>query len=151
MNSLTTEKSESAVLSITSESLEHEYAIGEELKCEEVDMSDPKLDPLEWSVRKAISIPRVYYWETENYSVSLRTKVWHRTIQTMGITLRCAEKMGEVASNVLGLNSSRYSDVTDFMTDEEWKEAKERAVDDKAKRNAYLQDQAVKKNKINVV
>jgi len=102
-------------------------------------------------VRKAISIPRVYYWETENYSVSLRTKVWHRTIQTMGITLKCAEKMGEVASNVLGLNSSRYSDVTDFMTDEEWKEAKERAVDDKAKRNAYLQDQAVKKNKINVV
>ena len=77
--------------------------------------------------------------------------MWHRTIQTMGITLKCAEKMGEVATNFLGLNSSRYSDVTDFMTDEEWKEAKQKASDDKAKRSAYLQDQAVKKHKINVV
>ncbi len=88
-------------------------------------------------MRKTISIPKRYYWETGNYGVSLRTKAWHRSIQTMGITLRCAERIGEVATNFLGLNQSRFSDVTDFMTDEEWREAKKRAEEDREKRLAF--------------
>ena len=59
-----------------------------ELELVEVDMNHHLMDPLEWTVRKTISIPKMYYWETGNYDISFRTKVWHRSVQSMGMTLR---------------------------------------------------------------
>ena len=37
----------------------------EELQCEEVDMSDDMMDPMEWTVRKILPIPKVYFWESD--------------------------------------------------------------------------------------
>jgi len=116
------------------------------MQCEEVDLNDPKMDPLEWSVRKTISIPKIYYWETENYNVSFRTKVWHRCIQAAGMSLRGAERVGEVIANVLGVNASRFDDVTAFMTDEEWAQAEANAKRDKEKRQAYLKEKESQKD-----
>ena len=101
-------------------------------------MNHRLMDPFEWAARKIIPIPKKYYWETGNYDVSFRTKVWHRTVQSMGLTLRGVEKVGDVIVRTLGLNNSRFDDVTSFMTDEEWKEARENAKRDKEKRKAHL-------------
>ncbi len=115
----------------------------EELQCEEVDMNDPTMDPLEWGVRKMISIPKQYYWVSKNYDVSVRTKVWHRSIATLGVSLRMAEKVGEVLANFTGLNSSRFEDVTVFMSDEEWENARKIADEARVKRE---QRKEAKKN-----
>jgi hypothetical protein len=109
------------------------------------------MDPLEWTVRRTISIPKKYYWETGNYDVSIRTKAWHRSVQSLGMTLRGAEKVGGFFVSLLGLNASRYDDVTAYMTDEEWKEARENARKDKEKRQAYLEEKEKQKSKSNVV
>lgn len=43
---------------------ECEINIGEILnECEEADLSDENMDPIEWTVRKVIPIPKHYYWE----------------------------------------------------------------------------------------
>ena len=106
----------------------------EELQCEIVDMNDPTMDPLEWSVRRIIPIPKTYYWETGNYNISLKIKLWHRTIRSLGLTLKMAEKMGEVISNITGINSSRFAYITDHMTEEEWDEARKNAEEDAVRR-----------------
>ena len=124
---------------------------GEELQCEEVDMNDRMMDPLEWSVRKTIPIPKKYYWETGNYDVSAKTKAWHRTVQSLGIAVRGAEKVGGFFVSLLGLNNSRFDDVTAYMTDEEWEIAKENARKDKERRQAYLREKEKQKSKLNVV
>merc|ERR1712038_765026 len=43
-----------------------------EFQCEEFKDDDPNMDPLEWTVRKGVSIPKAYYWDTGNYDVPLR-------------------------------------------------------------------------------
>jgi hypothetical protein len=84
--------------------------------------------------RKTISIPKSYYWETGNYDVPIKTKVWHRSVQILGCGLHTAEAIGGFFANIMGLNSSRYSYVTDFMTKEEWEEAKKHAEESKSRR-----------------
>ena len=108
----------------------------EELQCVQVDMNDPTMDPLEWGVRRIISIPKQYYWVSKKYNVSVRTKVWHRTVATLGISLRIAERVGEALANVSGLNSSRYEYVTTFMSDEEWETARKNADEARERREA---------------
>ena len=90
-----------------------------ELQYYEVDMNDPKMDPLEWTVRKVVPIPKAYYWDTENKDLPFKTKAWHRSIHILEITVKSMEKAGEVVANMFGLNSSRYSYVLDTMTPEE--------------------------------
>mmetsp|Transcript_1447 Transcript_1447/g.2613 ORF Transcript_1447/g.2613 Transcript_1447/m.2613 type:complete len:177 (-) Transcript_1447:43-573(-) len=82
------------------------------------------MDPLEYSVRKVLPIPRAYFWQTGNTEVSLRTKVWHRTVATLGTLLRAAEFAGEVVAHVFGLNESRYQYVMDSMDKEDWERAR---------------------------
>lgn len=107
-------------------------------------MNDPTMDPLEWGVRRIISIPKQYYWVSKKYNVSVRTKVWHRTIATLGVSLRIAERVGEVLANVTGLNSSRYEYVTTFMSDEEWETARKNA--DEARERREARREAAKSN-----
>lgn len=99
-------------------------------------MNDPKMDPLEWFTRKVISIPKEYYWETGNYDVSARTKIWHRSIRTLGLTLKVAEKVGEVLANITGINNSRFNHITDHMNDEEWEQARKIAEESRMKRQS---------------
>jgi len=120
------------IASLSSESSEQD--LPEEEQCVTVDLQDPKMDPLEWTVRRVLPIPKKYYWETGNYQISTRTKMWHRAIGTLGFALKCAEKIGEVLANVSGINSSRYEDVTDFMNDEEWETAREIADEARQRR-----------------
>lgn len=122
-----------------------------ELQCEEVDMDNHLMDPLEWTVRKTIPIPKQYYWETENYDVSFRTKLWHRSIQSMGMALYGAERVGGFFANFLGLNSSRFEDVTAYMSEEDWELAKKNQRVDKQKRRKHLEVKEVKNSRINII
>eukprot|EP00551_Chaetoceros_affinis_P007632 CAMPEP_0203665848 /NCGR_PEP_ID=MMETSP0090-20130426/3006_1 /ASSEMBLY_ACC=CAM_ASM_001088 /TAXON_ID=426623 /ORGANISM="Chaetoceros affinis, Strain CCMP159" /LENGTH=165 /DNA_ID=CAMNT_0050529557 /DNA_START=26 /DNA_END=523 /DNA_ORIENTATION=+ len=121
--------------------------IPDELKCEVVDMNNPQMDPLEWSFRKLISIPKKYYWQTGNYNVSTRTKVWHRTVGALGLSLRVAERVGEVLANITGLNSNRFNYITDHMTEEEWAAARRRAEEARLKRKEKREREKVAKEK----
>jgi hypothetical protein len=108
--------------------------VPEEEQCEQVDMNDDNLDPLEWSIRKIIPIPKKYYFETGNYNVPFRTKVWHRSVQAMGLALIGVEKIGGFFANALGLTSSRYDDVLAYMTNEELEQSRENARLEREKR-----------------
>lgn len=90
---------------------------------------------LEWAVRKTISIPKKYYWETGNYNVSTKVKIWHRTVQALGKGLHATEAVGGFFVHILGLDSSRLSYVTDFMTEEEWEQAYRTKEEDQGKRD----------------
>mmetsp|Transcript_14061 Transcript_14061/g.20088 ORF Transcript_14061/g.20088 Transcript_14061/m.20088 type:complete len:190 (+) Transcript_14061:133-702(+) len=119
--------------------------IPEVMQCEEVDMNDPKMDPLEWSVRKTIPIPKKYYWEVNSRDLPAKTKIWHNTVWLLGRVTRGAERAGEAIANFTGLNASRYDYVTSTMTDEEWKVAEQNAAEQKARRRAYLEKKDIKK------
>ncbi len=114
-------------------------------------MNDPKMDPLEWGFRRVVSIPKQYYWVSKNYDVPLQTKVWHRTIATLGVSLRIAEKIGETLANAAGLNASRYEYVTDFMTEEEWETARKNAEEARVKREERLREAESKRSRLQVV
>lgn len=105
-----------------------------EEQCEEVDMNSAKMDPLEWTVRKVVSIPTQYYFETGNYGVSFRTKVWHRSIQLAGKSVKGAEAVGGFFAGLLGLTNSRYDDVLAYMSQEEIDAAREKARLEREKR-----------------
>ncbi len=110
-------------------------------------MNDPKMDPLEWSCRKVISIPKAYYWQTGNYNVSVRTKLWHRTVGALGLSLRVAERIGEVLANITGLNSNRFNYITDHMSEEEWAAAKQRAREARMRRKEKKEKEKAAKEK----
>ena len=117
--------------------------VPDELKCEEVDMNDPNMDPLEWSARSIIPIPKAYYWDTKNEDLPLRTKAWHQTVSALGATLRVAESVGEVAANFLGFTSSRYDYVTDQMTEEDWKRARQASEERRRRRELRRNEKEV--------
>ena len=105
-----------------------------EFQNEVVDMNDPSMDGLEWFTRKVLPIPKVYYWETENYEVPLRIKAWHRTVRVLGVALHTAESIGGFFANAAGLNSTRYDYVTSTMTEEQLEEARKNAAEQREKR-----------------
>lgn len=61
--------------------------------------------------------------------------------------MHTAESIGGFFTNVLGLNASRYDYVTDFMTAEEWEEAKKHADESKLQRKK-LEETKVKENAV---
>ena len=92
---------------------------------DEVDITNPNMDPLEYTVRKYIPIPKAYFWDTTNemneYNTQLppRIKAWHYSIYYLGEVLKKAEAGGEIVANILGLNSGPFDYVTDHMTSEQ--------------------------------
>ena len=107
----------------------------EELQCEEVDMENEDMDPMEYGVRKVLPIPKKYFWDganPEGENLSARTRAWHYGVSFLGRALYYAEFVGEVVAHALGLNESRYQYVIDGMSKEDWEKAK--AVDEKRTR-----------------
>mmetsp|Transcript_27453 Transcript_27453/g.40317 ORF Transcript_27453/g.40317 Transcript_27453/m.40317 type:complete len:183 (-) Transcript_27453:364-912(-) len=98
-----------------------------ELQLEQVDMDDPKMDALEWGVRKVVPIPKKYYWETGNYDLPLKTKAWHRLVGTGAAAVRFLDRIGQPVTEASGLTSSRFSYVTDTMTERQWEKAQDTA------------------------
>ena len=83
-------------------------------------MNDEMMDPLEWTVRKVVPIPKAYYWDTGNHDLPLSIKMWHRSIAFLGKSVRAVECAGEKVATTTGLNNwSRFSYVLDTMTPEE--------------------------------
>lgn len=99
---------------------------------------NPDMDPLEYSVRSVVPMPREYYWNTGNFDIPVRTKVWHRTIAALGSIVRFFERTGEGVANVTGLNTSRFDYVTENMTDEQWERSKKNAERMRMKSEARL-------------
>ena len=66
-----------------------------------------------------MSIPKAYYWQTENYEVPINVKIWHRTVATLGSIARGAESVGETMASVMGLGGTGELDyVMSTMTEE---------------------------------
>merc|ERR1712071_514863 len=118
-----------------------------EMQYEEVDMKNPKMDPLEWTARKLVPIPRKYYWETQNENLPRKTKAWHNTIYALGRVVSASEYTGEIVADLLGLNQSRFDNVTSMMTDEEWEEARSIQAERKKKREEKRKEMTSKKDR----
>jgi len=84
----------------------------EEMQTVEVDLDDPQMDPFEWSVRKVLPIPKVYYWETGNENLPKMVKLWHHSVNFLSNALLVAEKAGGLIADVAGFNSTQYDYVT---------------------------------------
>jgi|Transcript_10942 hypothetical protein len=102
-----------------------------EMQVEEWDPNDPNMDPLEWTARKLIPFPKVYFWETGNHDLPARTKAWHRTVAVLGKLTKFVENTGK-SMNMN--NASNFSYVTDTMTEEQWARARETAEQRKKER-----------------
>jgi hypothetical protein len=101
-----------------------------EYQLHEVDLTSPELDPLEYTFRKLVPIPKVYFWETADQSneyhrnLSFRVKLWHTIIYFGGICLNKAELVGGAVASILGLNSGEFDYVTNTMTEEQWSQSR---------------------------
>lgn len=101
-----------------------------ECQLQQVDLNNPDMDPLEYTFRRFVPIPKVYFWETAdesndfNQNLPLRVKLWHNTIYYLGVCLKKAESAGEVVANILGLNSGEFDYVTNAMTEEQWSQSR---------------------------
>jgi len=115
-----------------------------EMQHEEVDMNDPLMDPLEWSFRKIVPIPKSYFWDTKNHDIPFKVKMWHHSIFILGKATRFVEKTGGIVADATGINSSRYEYVTSTMTKEEWSFAKKNAEEQKSKRVSFLSEKKKK-------
>ena len=101
-----------------------------EYQLHQVDLTNPNMDPLEYTFRRYVPIPKVYFWETANESndyhqhLPFRVKLWHNTIYYLGVCLQKAESAGEMVANVFGLNSGEFDYVTSTMTEEQWNQSR---------------------------
>jgi hypothetical protein len=93
---------------------------------------------LEKTARRIIPIPKAYYFQTGNTNIPLKTKAWHRTVQTLGTLLRWSEKIGHGVAKVTGLEESRFEDITGTMDKTQWEEAEKNAIEQKDRREKYL-------------
>ena len=97
----------------------------------EVDLTNPDMDPLEYTFRKYVSVPKAYFWDTAsetndyNQSLPFSVKFWHRSIYYLGECLKKAEAGGEMVANFLGLNSGPFDYVTNNMTEGEMARSRE--------------------------
>ncbi|KAL3782969.1 hypothetical protein HJC23_003125 [Cyclotella cryptica] len=101
-----------------------------EYQLHEVDLNNPNIDPLEYTFRRFVPIPKVYFWETADESndfhqnLPIRVKLWHNTIYYLGVCLKKAESAGEIVANILGLNGGEFDYVTNTMTEEQWSQSR---------------------------
>ena len=103
-----------------------------EILCEtnEVDLTAEDMDPLEWTFRKVVPIPKYYYWDIvknpdDKSLVPNRIKLWHTSIASMTSAFQWTEqRIGMPLARTLGLTSPRFNDVTMFMTRDDWRESK---------------------------
>mmetsp|Transcript_22697 Transcript_22697/g.46746 ORF Transcript_22697/g.46746 Transcript_22697/m.46746 type:complete len:225 (-) Transcript_22697:185-859(-) len=102
-----------------------------EYQLHEVDLTSPDLDPLEYTFRRLVPIPKVYFWETADQSnnhhesLPFKIKLWHNTIYYLSLCLKKAEAGGEIIANIFGLNNSEFDYVMNAMTEEEWRMSRE--------------------------
>jgi hypothetical protein len=100
------------------------------------------LDPIEWTVRKLVPIPETYFWEYNprdddddmlrdddqswQAHLSWRLRTWHRTIGTAEATLHWMDRwIAQPVARTTGVTDSRFSDVTQYMTEEDWATARQ--------------------------
>ncbi|KAL7469164.1 hypothetical protein ACHAXS_009434 [Conticribra weissflogii] len=127
-----------------------------EYQLHEVDLTDPDMDPLEYTFRRLVPIPKVYFWETADQSnnhhesLPFKIKLWHNTIYYLSLCLRKAEAGGEIIANILGLNNSEFDYVMDAMTEEEWRMSREnverRLEESRANREKKKEEEEVAKD-----
>lgn len=97
------------------------------LELEQVDMTNEDMDPLEWTARKFIPIPKKYYWEAEDVNSSQlpnRLILWHRSVAAMGSIVRFTDRIGTSLAGFFGFTSSPFDYVTSSMTEADWKLAR---------------------------
>ena len=102
----------------------------------QVDMNDPKMDPLEWTIRKIVPIPKAYYWETGNTELPMKTKAWHQIVGTLGALVAFLDRVGKPVTDATGLSASRFDYVKSTMTESQLAKAQEMASERKIRSQA---------------
>jgi len=120
---------------------------------DDIDLNAEEMDPLEWTFRTLVPVPKYYYWEVQHpvienndgrsvsssssYRVPLRIQLWHNCIDSLSRAYQCMEKcIGRPLARGLGLEEPRmHSDVTMYMTEEDWKTS-QRIVAERRERDA---------------
>lgn len=113
----------------------------------EVDMNDEMMDPIEWTVRKVIPIPKHYYWEVIDVKsnpnqmvlqnkVSTTIKIWHNIISTFD-TLQnyTTNNIAKPVADMTGITGSRFYYVNDWMTNRDLQNSK-RYVDSRLREDS---------------
>jgi hypothetical protein len=101
----------------------------------EVDLNAEDMDPLEWTFRKVVPVPKFYYWDvlkqqhhqpqqqegsSDAAVIPMRIKLWHHTIATMtGAYQWTEQKVALPLARTFGLTSSRFDDVAMYMTEDD--------------------------------
>ena len=123
----------------------------------QVDMEREDMDPLEWSVRKVVPIPAHYYWDVvpEDKDGTMQTEIprsirwWHNSVHAMANALEWTEqKVGLPLGRRLGLLSPRMSDVTMFMSDDDWKKSERIVTERKQAEASNGQHSSVPENEL---
>mmetsp|Transcript_502 Transcript_502/g.1003 ORF Transcript_502/g.1003 Transcript_502/m.1003 type:complete len:186 (+) Transcript_502:81-638(+) len=106
-------------------------------KVTQVDFSDEYMDPIEWSVRKVVPLPAVYFWDLlkdvpEDVAQQIvqdkiprKIRMWHRFIGTMDRAQHFVNDwVAQPIAGTLGITDARISYVTDTMTEEDMQKSK---------------------------
>ena len=118
---------------------------------EVVDMSNDRMDPLEWMARKLIPIPKVYYWELEgreDQALDSRTlpwklTLWHRSVAALVRVVRVTDHIGLGIARFLGLTASRFENVTSTMTPADWEYSRREVAERRRLRRQNQVEEAI--------
>jgi hypothetical protein len=113
----------------------------------EVDMNDPKMDALEWAVRKIVPIPKAYYWDTGNTELPMKTKAWHQIVCALSGAVAFIDRVGKPVVDFTGLTASRFDYVKSTMTETQLAKVQQTALERKLRNEASRRDMVIEEGK----
>jgi hypothetical protein len=113
----------------------------------EVDMNDPKMDALEWAVRKIIPIPKAYYWDTGNTNLPMKTKAWHQIVSALSGVVAFIDRVGKPVVDLTGLTTSRFDYIKSTMTETQLAKVQKIALERKLRNEASRRDMVVEEGR----
>lgn len=97
----------------------------------QVDLNAEDMDPLEWTFRTVVPIPKYYYWdiirnEEDVELIPTKTKLWHQSIHALSVMNSWTEqRISRPIADSLGLNNPWHNEVAMYMTDEDWEKSRQ--------------------------
>ena len=114
----------------------------------QVDLDDENMDPIEWTFRKLVPLPAVYFWDLlegqpeEVKREYLQTKIprkiraWHRVIGSLDRAQHwMTDWVAKPLAGGLGITESRFSYVIDNMSEAELNESKRMVAERKLRQS----------------
>ena len=121
----------------------------------QVEFNDEYMDPFEWTVRKAVPMPAVYYWDVfEEQNESMKKDIpwkirwWHKIVGSLENTSNVVNQWVALPiARTLGITDSRVAYVTESMTEEELQESKRVVIERRQRQQIISEEQDEANNK----